>query len=736
MDKQNSKMINITPLIIIAVILFCFSAAFFIMTIAAVLLNTYKMLPEPHELADIQPALVSKVYANDGSLINEFSIERRFWVSLDSIPDVLKNAIISIEDKRFNSHWGVDSKRIISAALVNLVKHDYGQGASTLTQQLVRNIYFTQEKKIVRKIREILTSVQIEKYYTKDEIIELYINTIYLGGGTYGFSAAAQKYFSKSVYTLNLNEASVLAGIIQLPEYYRPDKEKNIERITVRRRSVLKGMLKKGYIDKSEFTETDAMPIPSNPFSTVTGKAPYFIEQVRRELENKFGADMLYNSGLSIYTTLDPLAQFASEVAVEEHLNGFQQMQNDRFLLNNAALFKSIGVNRNDTVSNFDSLYSENEKLFDELPDSLRLRKIEASVLAMDVNTGAVRVMIGGRDFEKSKFNRALQGVRHPGSAFKPFVYAAAMNNGYTPASVIADRPITIIDETRGDVWRPENIDKKFYGDMTIREALRRSVNLVAVQVIQDVGPKKVVELAKNMGFSHNLPAVPALALGTCEATNFEITRAYCAFANQGLMPDPYFVEKVVDKNGKIISRHENSAQQVIEPILAELMTILMQDVILRGTGASIRDNGFTRPAAGKTGTTNNYTDAWFVGYTPQIACGVWIGTDRNLPMGMGITGSRGAIPIWTPVMKSLHRDLQVKNFESDSLEIQEICPISHELANNYCPNPYKEVFLPGIFPNKCSIHTVGENRDTSNALKYFGTPPPQNTPANTGLIF
>jgi penicillin-binding protein 1A len=355
----------------------------------------------------------------------------------------------------------------------------------------------------------------------------------------------------------------------------------------------------------------------------------------------------------------------------------------------------------------------------------------------MDVSTGAVRVMIGGRDFEKSKFNRAIQGIRQPGSAFKPFVYAAALNNGYTPATVVVDRPITIIDESRGDVWRPENHDKEFYGEMTIREALRKSINLVAVQVIQDVGPYKVVELAKNMGLSYNLPAVPALAMGTCEATNLELTRAYCAFANNGIMPEPYFVEKVVDKNGKVISEHSVSAKCVIEPEVANLMTSLMQDVIIRGTGASIRANGFMRPAAGKTGTTNNYTDAWFIGYTPQISCGVWVGTDKNLPMGLGITGSRGAIPIWTPVMKSLHHDLRVKDFERfDGLTVRDICPVSRGVANNYCPNPYKEIFIIGVTPEYCDVHSPDGNRDASNVLKYFGTTPSQNTTTNNGLMF
>jgi penicillin-binding protein 1A len=311
------------------------------------------------------------------------------------------------------------------------------------------------------------------------------------------------------------------------------------------------------------------------------------------------------------------------------------------------------------------------------------------------------------------------------------------MNNGYTPASVVVDKPITIIDETKGDVWRPENHDKNFFGEMTVREALRKSINLVAVQVIQDVGPKKVVDLAKNMGLSHNLPAVPALAMGTCEATNLEMTRAYAAFANHGIMPQVYLIERVTDKNGRTISEHEVEAKQVIEPSLASLMTSLLYDVVVRGTGSNVRSVfNFMRPAAGKTGTTNNYTDAWFVGYTPQISCGVWVGTDRNQSMGVGITGTRGAIPIWAPVMKSLHRDLPEERFVySGGIVSHEICPVSHEVANNYCPNPYVELFLYEAVPEMCSIHSTVARRDTSNVLNFFGSQP-SSKPTTNGLMF
>ncbi|MCL1947256.1 MAG: PBP1A family penicillin-binding protein [Chitinivibrionia bacterium] len=729
--EKPDKKINVTPIIIIAIMIFFFTSAALTIMAVVFLENVYKTLPEPQELADIQPSLVTKVYAKDSSLVHEFSIERRFWVEIDSIPDALKYAVVAIEDRRFRAHWGVDLKRMISAVFGNIARGGYDQGASTITQQLARNIYFTQKKTMSRKFREILTAVQLEKYYTKDEILELYLNTIYLGSGVYGVSAAAQQYFSKNIKDIDLNEAAVLAGTIQLPEHYRPDREKNLERITIRRRSVLNGMARMKVISKAEADSVSKLEIPNEPYVPISTIAPYFVEQVRRELERKYGSNMLYNGGLSIYTTLDPQAQLAAEQALKQHLDTLQRTQN-RFFIDNARAYALIGVSRDKLMSNFDSIYSANAKVFDALHDSISLRKLQASVIAMDVETGAVRVMIGGKDYSQSKFNRAMQGLRQPGSAFKPFVYAAAMQSGFTPASVVVDRPVTI------DTWRPENHDKEFFGEMTIRQALRRSINLVAVQVAQETGLRKIVDLAKAMGFSSNLQAVPAISLGGCEVSNLEITRAYAAFGNQGLMPQQYFIETVTDKNGKVISRHTPESRQVIDPGLASLMTSLLQDVVMRGTAASIRSTYFfMRPSAGKTGTTNQYTDAWYVGYTPQISCGVWVGTDRTQTMGHGVTGTRGAIPIWVPTMKSLHRNLPEENFTySGGLVNREICLTSYGLASIYCPSSYAEIFLVSAIPQECTIHSPNAKRDTTNVLDFFGTQQQQKTTNGNNLMF
>ncbi|MCL2845890.1 MAG: PBP1A family penicillin-binding protein [Chitinivibrionia bacterium] len=729
-NKETVKLINLTPLVLVimfAVILFLGAT---ITATVVFLNNVYKTIPEPHELGNIQPSLVTRVYAKDSSLIHEFSIERRFWVPIDSVPQVLIDAIISIEDRRFYSHWGFDSRRMVQAIIGNAVSGRIEGGASTITMQLARNVFLTQRQTAARKMREILTAIQLEKYYTKDEILEMYLNKIYLGGGNFGMSAAAMAFFSKNIQDIDLNEAAVLAGTVQTPNRLRPNLEGNHERLTARRRTVLNSMVRAGAISRAEADSVSALPIPNNPHRPVSTVAPYFVEQIRRDLERRFGSDMLYNAGLSIFTTLDPQAQTVAEEAMNSHLTVLQRRQN-AFFIDNAKAYEIIGVRREVFMRNFDSIYAAHAQVLDALHDSISLRKLQGSVISMDVETGAVRVMIGGRDFTQSRFNRATQGFRQPGSAFKPFIFAAAFDNGFTPASVVVDRPITIGD------WRPENIGREFFGDVTIRQALRRSLNMPAIIVAMEVGLRNVVDLAKAMGFSRDIRAVPALALGVCDVSNLELTRAFAAFANQGLMPQQYFVEMVKDRNGRVIFRHEPRSTQVIDPALASLLTHTMQDVVIRGTGASIRHtHNFMRPSAGKTGTTNNFVDAWYIGYTPQISTGVWVGTDRSQTMGQGVTGSSGAIPIWAPVMHALHRDLPVAEFvyASEGLITLELCPVSNERASIRCPNPYQEMFLIGTVPPTCNVHGASNVRD---AREIFGTQP-THTPATPsgGVMF
>ncbi len=717
---------NITPGIFTLIFLFLGVIAVGVGALVGFLVNTYNTIPAPEELANIKPSLVTTVYDKDSVLIHEFSIERRYWIPFDSIPENMRNAVVAIEDHRYHSHWGVDLRRIIGATVANVVSNGYSQGASTLTQQLARNVYFSSEKRLMRKVREILTAIKLEQYYTKDEILELYLNQVYLGAGVYGIEAASQRYFSKSAADLTLEEATILAGTIQLPEHYRPDKESNHDRTFVCRNSVLRGMARAGFITEAQEAETKLIPIRANPPEPGSKQAPYFVEHVRKYLENQYGSDMLYNGGLKIYTTLDSRAQRATEESLVEHLDTLQAIPNRLFLYGTQPWRKTDDANRDDWFESFDSLYAAHDSLFFDtegnstLADTLKRREIQASALAIDMETGAIRVMIGGKDFATSKFNRATQSRRQPGSAFKPFVYAASILSGYTPASVVIDKPITL--NTSEGVWRPENYEHKFFGPITIREAMRHSVNIVAIKVLMDVGIDKVISLSRQMGLKQHLPPVPALAIGSCEVTNMEITSAYGAFGNGGLRAEPFSVVRVEDRRGRVLEEHELNVRRVINREAADLTTQIMRSVVDRGTAARIRRYGFYRQAAGKTGTTNKYVDAWFVGYTPQITCGVWVGSDQQRSMGHGVTGASGAIPVWVTAMKSLHEDLPIEKFDvSRSITKANVCSHTHERATRYCPESYSEYFATSRIPRTCETHTVTETADTSDVLNYFG---------------
>lgn len=684
------------------------------------LFDMYKTLPSPQELSNIEPSLVSKVFAKDSTLIHEFSIERRFWVPLDEIPVKLQHAVIAIEDRRFYKHWGVNIKRIIGAIVVDIIQGGYAQGASTLTQQLARNIYFTARQTIVRKIREIMAAIQIEAYYTKDEILELYLNMVYLGAGVYGVEAASQRYFSKSVGDLTPNECAVLAGCIQLPERYRPDRERNRERTTMRRNTVARAMKKMKFISKAEMKTIIADTIPHNPQLKVAKKAPYFIEMVRRQLESKYGEHKLYNGGLSIYSTLDPFAQDSTDKAIAFYLDSLQ-LRTKQLFLDSTKAYKKLNITAQEFIDNFDSLYNLHKAEYDTLPDSLKLRIVQASVIALDVKTGAIRVCTGGRDFNESKFNRAIQARRQPGSSFKPFVYTVAIDSGYTPASTVMDQPITL--ETPEGMWRPENYDRKFSGEVSLRHALNRSINLVAIQVLQEVGAHNVINYVRKAGLKHSMKPVPSLAIGACEVTNIEMTSAYSIYPNFGMQAQPYCIERVYDKNGRLLEKHEVKKKQILSANTAFTMTSMLSTVVRAGTGAGSIRMGFVRPAGGKTGTTNDYSDAWFVGFTPQIACGVWVGVDERRSMGHGVSGSRGALPIWTEAMKALHKDLPIAGFAKPAKMVQHrICKETHSLATRYCPEAITEIFSETDTLPSCDVHVLTRKGKTTDIRKRLGT--------------
>lgn len=708
-------------LIVAAIAAALFAGSFVCMAGFWFLFEMYRTLPTFEQLHDIEPPQVSQVYAVDGSLVHEFSTERRIWVPIDSVPQALLDAIIATEDRRFYRHWGIDMYRIVGAVVVDLTRGHYAQGASTITQQLARNLYLTSRQSMVRKIREALTAIQLESYYTKREILESYVNQVYLGAGAYGVQAASQTYFSKSVHQLDLNECAVLAGLVQLPERYRPDKPDNHPRTIGRRRSVLRAMSAYGTLDHRLRDSLMDAPVPNNPLVRPPAVAPYFIDMVRSQLATAYGDDALYNGGLKIYTTLDPVAQDSTERALTLQLDTLQRRCNSIFLDSTKA-DRALRMPRDTFLAHFDSLYDLRRTEFDTLADSVRLRIAQAAVIALDVPTGAIRVLIGGRNFAESKFNRALNARRQPGSAIKPLVYTVAMmDSGFTPATVVLDQPITLMTD-KGE-WRPENYDKEFLGPITIRAALAKSINLVAIQVLMQVGAQRVVDLARLMGLKQEMQPVPALAIGACQATPMEMVAAYNVYAHAGTYVAPYCIDKVIDRNGRTLQQHTIEYKEVLTKQVAFIMCDMMKDVVRRGTAAKIGGLGFYRPAGGKTGTTNDYSDAWFIGFTPQVTCAVWTGIDERRSMGRGVTGADAAVPVWVPAMRTLHRGMPIAEFSvPDSIVRERICTESHTLATMYCPAIREEYFLLNTMSDSCTVHGTGAVRREGNIDHLFGT--------------
>jgi penicillin-binding protein 1A len=684
-------------------------------------------LPTVSQIQNIEQPLASKVLDKDGKLLYEFSIERRSWVPIEKFPVNLQAGIVAIEDRKFYSHGGIDLRRIIGAALVDIVRRGYAQGASTITQQLARGLYLTAKPSMVRKIREALTALQLESCYTKREILELYLNQVYLGGGAWGVEAASEQYFSKHVWNLDLNECATLAGIIQLPERYRPDKKENLNRARVRRNTVLRAMEEVKVIDKAACAAATVAPVPTHPLENKGEVGPYFLEMVRRYVADRYGDNELYNGGLTIYTTLDRAGQEAAETASAKEVASLQHRLK-RIFLDSTRAYRRFKIPRDTFLAHFDSLYALNADEYVRLPDSTKLRQAQISVVALDAASGAIRTLIGGRNFEESKFNRVTMALRQPGSSFKPIVYTAAMEHGFTPASVILDQPITL--QTPTGEWRPENYDFKFGGPTTIRRAVGLSINLVAIQVLMKVGPEVVVDYARRMGFRHAIQPIPSLAVGSCEATPMEMACAYQIFANKGVAETPYYIEKIVDKSGRVLDRHAPEEREALSPQTAYLMCSLLQTVVCCGTASTIPGLGFTRPAGGKTGTTNDYSDAWFIGFTPQVVCCVWTGVDERRSLGNGVTGSLVAVPVWVPIMIALHRNLPVRDFEvpKEGIKHEKICDESHLIATRFCPKVREECFLAESVVDTCAIHGPGRVAKTVRK-DVFGSSskPPKN---------
>ena len=675
-------------------------------------------LPQISALDDYAPSTISRVYGAKGEIVGEFAIQRREVIPYEAISPNLKQAIMAAEDAEFERHFGLSVPHIMMAATRDVVREirdavtgsqSRPRGASTITQQLARGLfpeavgYQAGDVSLERKIKEALVAIQIEKRYTKREIFTLYANQVYLGEGAYGVEAAAQTYFGKPAKDLNVEEAAMLAGIFQT---WRNAPTVNMERALRRRAYVLQQMADNGYITQKQADEAKAKPIVLAPQAKANSVAPYFLEYVRKQLEERYGAKRLYENGLSIQTALDINLQEAANRALDDGLRRldkrrgfrkpkrniiaeghrietFRQPQWDRPMadgdvvpavvtaadgatiqLRAGPLDVSIGrkdfawtgktagtqlVTRGDLVEarllKIDAAAHSATASLEQPP------AVEGAVLAIDNRTGQIKAMIGGYSFERSKFNRATQAYRQVGSAFKPFVYTAAIDRGFTPVSMLMDAPTTFPGAEGSPPYSPLNYDRNFEGPITLRHALEDSRNVPAVIVMDELGPKQVILYARRLGIESPLPPYLSVALGAAEATLTEMTSAYSVFPNRGVRMKPYGILKVSDREGNVLEENRPEAHDAIRADTAYVLTNLLRGVVQRGTAA--RAAALNWPLGGKTGTTDDYTDAWFVGFDPDITLGVWVGMDQKKPIGRNQTGSEAALPIWIDIMKA-----------------------------------------------------------------------------------
>jgi penicillin-binding protein 1A len=669
-----------------------------------------RSLPSLSQLENYQPRLATRVLARDGTRIKELYTQKRFFVPLDSIPPFAVQAVIATEDRKFYDHWGINLLTIARAALVNLTSLGIRQGASTLTQQLAWNLYLTHRRTYTRKIREALTAIEIERTYSKREILEMYLTQTYFGNGAYGIGAAAMKYFSKSVQELTLSEAAMLIGLLKAPGVYSPTTKPNAA--LARRNIILNNMRVCGYLTDSQYKAAVKEPIVLNMGEEMgeIGTAPYFTEMVRQELDRrqeKYGFDT-YGAGLTVETTLDPALQRFAERAVEEQLPEVQRRVTGHYLASGRMDF---------ILHKFPTADSTTLKGIPvrtlTLDSMIRAETVvQVAVVAIDPLTGDILAMIGGRDFQKYKFNRAIQARRQPGSSFKPFSYIAAIDNGYPLTTKLLNQDV-VATLPGGKRWTPQNYDLSRGGPTTLREALRRSLNLVTVHLVTElIKPVQVVSYAHQMGIESPLDTVTSLALGCSGVTPLELVSAYSSLAGKGLRAKPMAIRRIDDRYGNIVEENFPKRDVVLSEETAFLITSLLETVINRGTGAPARTTwGFRAPAAGKTGTTNDFTDAWFIGFTPKIAVGVWVGLDDpGLSLGKNATGAVIALPIWATFMNQVYDSLgwAWDEFEMPSGVVElEVCEDSGQLASPYCPRTYKEVFNRKNQPHDlCPLHS------------------------------
>jgi len=727
-------------------------------------------LPKINTLNDYRPATVTNIFSDDGRKIGEFYKERRIVIPLSEMPKNLINAFVAAEDSRFRTHPGIDIKSIIRAFIKNFQAGTIVQGGSTITQQVTKSFLLTPERTYKRKIKEALLAYQIEKKFTKDEILYLYLNQIYLGHGAHGVEAASENYFGKHTKDLNLAECAMLAGLPQAPSRYSPfrfpDRAKQRQIYTLNR------MKEEGMISNLLVTEAIDMKLDIKPRKNwFIERVPCYTEHVRRYVEKKYGEDVLYNQGLNIHTAVNIELQKIGRNAVVNGLIALDQrtgyrgpvknisaLQVESFsrgvaqqmpgnLLEKETLYQGVVLSVDDEnkvtqvrvgdfygliplktmawarkpdskVAYYESAVRNPSQVF-KLGDVILVKVVDevvddneyefalyqepiaqSALLSIEAETGHVKTMIGGRDYRNSQFNRAYQSRRQPGSAFKPIIYAAALDKGYTVASVIVDSPVVFEDTKRDFVWKPRNYKEKFYGNTLFREALVKSRNVVTIKILQDIGIEYAIDYARKLGITADISHDLSIALGSSGLSLLELVNAYSVFSNLGYLIEPVFITKIYDRDGTLLESSKLVRKKVIDMSTAYIMTSIMETVIKSGTGRRVK--ALKRPVAGKTGTTNNLFDAWFLGYTPRYTTGVWVGLDQEAPLGKGETGSRAASPIWLDYMQNALKGKPARTFNvPEGIVFAKIDAKTGLLPIEESENTIFECFKEGTLPTE-----------------------------------
>lgn len=672
-------------------------------------------LPQVDALEAYRPSSITELYDDHGKVIGSFALQRRVVVGYDDFPSVLRDGLVSIEDKDFYKHSGINFWRIVGAAYRDIQSGGKVQGASTLTMQLAKNLFLSPDRSWQRKVKEAMLAIQIERRFTKPQIFTLYANQIALGHGVFGFEAASEFYFSKPAKQLTLTEAATLAGLPKGPSFYSPINHP--DRAQKRRNLVINAMLEDGKITAAQANDARSAPLSLRLAHDPNSLAPYFVEEIRRYLENKFGTDQVHEGGLKVYTSLDVEMQRAANQAVLDGLAAYERRHGWKGHLENVvsagevldkyfhpdwddepevsgyihALVTSAGPGiATLKFGRYTAALGQSDVAWtrSKLADILKAGDIcyvkvlslatngaakvtleqdsgaQAALVALDNTTGAIKAMVGGRDFNTSKFNRATQAMRQVGSSFKPYVYTTVIDGGASPDDTILDEPVSF--DTPSGPYTPHNYDEKFEGIITLRRALAQSRNIPALRLASKVGIKSVIDYAGRFGITSKMPPYLPVALGSAEITLMEQTSAYSVFPNDGVRVSPRYITRVTDYEGRVLEEDFPEVKDVISERTARIMTSMLREVVLHGTGVAAAKLPF--PVAGKTGTTNDFTDAWFVAFTPTMTCGVWVGYDEKKSLGAKETGAHAALPIWANFMTAAMSGKEAGDFQPSPL--------------------------------------------------------------------